>query len=243
MTSELLDLDGGAGLLELRLDRIGLVLRHTLLDGIGRTVDEILGLLQAEPGDRTDDLDHLDLLVARPLEDDVEGRLLLGGLGAVATRRGCGDRHRSGGRDAPLLLDLVLQLDQLEDRHGPERVEDRVNCGGCHYWSSPSSSVFTWLSDSAAGGSAAASASGSGLSSAAASAGASASAVAASAPELSPCASSCSIRASISPTRFCKGALNSARIVISGAVTAPSTWPRRTSSDGRVARVLTSSAD
>src|SRR5204862_2108189 len=133
-----------------------------------------------------------------------------------------GDRHRSGGGDAPLLFDLVLQLDELEDRHGPERVEDRVNCGGCHYWSSPSSSVVVCVSASAAGGSAAASTA------------ASASAAGASAPEVSPCASSCSMRASISPTRFCSGALNSARIVISGAVTAPSTWPRSTSSDGSV---------
>jgi hypothetical protein len=95
--------------------------------------DQVLGLLEAEAGDGADDLDHLDLLGARVREDDVEGRLLLGGGTAVAG--GCGgtgggDRDRSGGRDAPLLLDLVLQLDELEDRHAPELLEDRVNC--CH---------------------------------------------------------------------------------------------------------------
>src|SRR3954451_5206062 len=36
--------------------------------------------------------------------------------------------NRSGGRDAPLLLDLVLQLDQLEDGHAPELLEDGVDC-------------------------------------------------------------------------------------------------------------------
>src|SRR5262249_45217291 len=57
----LLELDGGAGLLELRLDRVGLLLVHALLDGVGRPVDEVLGLLEAEAGDRAHDLDHLDL--------------------------------------------------------------------------------------------------------------------------------------------------------------------------------------
>src|SRR3954469_5522803 len=181
----LLDLDGRAGLLELRLDRVGLVLGHALLDGIGRAVDEVLGLLETEAGDRADDLDHLDLLISGTVEDDVERRLLLDRCGAVA-RWACGcDRHRSSGRDPPLLLHLVLQLDELEDRHGPERVEDRVNCVGCHYWSSPSSSVVVSVVASAAGASA----------SGASSATASASAVGASAPEVSPCASSCSIRA------------------------------------------------
>jgi len=60
-------------------------------------------------------------------EDDVERRLLLGsGLAAPAARGGNCDR--SGGGDAPLLFDLVLQLDQLEDGHRPELLEDCVNC-------------------------------------------------------------------------------------------------------------------
>src|SRR5262249_43553830 len=69
-------------------------------------------------------------------EDDVEGGLLLR-RGAVAgcgsaTRGRHGDRRR--GRDAPLVLDLLLQLDQLEHRHAPELLEDGVNC---RHWSSP----------------------------------------------------------------------------------------------------------
>src|SRR2546423_308728 len=124
-----LELDGGACLLELGLDRVGLLLRHTLLNRLRGRVDEVLGLLEAEAGDRADDLDDLDLLAARAGEDDVEGGLLLrlGRLaaGGSAARR---DGDRSGGRDAPLLLDLVLQLDQLEDGHAPELLEDGVNC-------------------------------------------------------------------------------------------------------------------
>src|SRR5712691_164994 len=125
--ASLLELDGGAGLLELGLDAVGLLLVHALLDRLGSRVDEVLGLLEAEAGDGADDLDHLDLLPTRRGEDDVERRLLLR-LGAVAARNRTrrGDRYRSGGGDAPLLLDLVLQLDQLEDGHGPKRLEDFV---------------------------------------------------------------------------------------------------------------------
>src|SRR5215208_840728 len=79
----LLDLDGGAGLFELRLELVGLFALQALLDGLGGLVDERLGLLEPEAGGRADDLDDLDLLVARAGEDDVERRLLLGG-GAVA---------------------------------------------------------------------------------------------------------------------------------------------------------------
>src|SRR5689334_1644109 len=87
----LLEVDGGAGLLELRLDGVGLLLGDALLDRSGRAVDEVLGLLEAEAGDRAHDLDHLDLLRAGACEDDVERRLLLrlGSRGATAATR-CG---------------------------------------------------------------------------------------------------------------------------------------------------------
>src|SRR4051812_45319968 len=73
----LLDLDGSAGLLEVGLELVGLVLLETLLDGLRGLVDERLGLLEPEAGRRADDLDDLDLLVARAGEHDVECRLLL----------------------------------------------------------------------------------------------------------------------------------------------------------------------
>src|SRR3954451_10915751 len=49
---ELLELDGGAGPLELRLRLLGVLLGHLLQDRLGRTVDQVLGLLQAEVGQR-----------------------------------------------------------------------------------------------------------------------------------------------------------------------------------------------
>jgi hypothetical protein len=81
---ELLDLDGGAGLLEVGLQLVGLLALEALLDGAGGLVDERLGLLQAEAGRRADDLDDLDLLVAGAGEDDVERRLLAGAAAATA---------------------------------------------------------------------------------------------------------------------------------------------------------------
>src|SRR6516164_1908228 len=96
VSRSLLELDRGAGLFELRLDRVGLVLRDALLDGGGCAVDEVLGLLEAETGDRAHDLDHLDLLAARAREHDVERRLLLG-LGRGSTAFAGRSGHRDGG--------------------------------------------------------------------------------------------------------------------------------------------------
>src|SRR5206468_1426743 len=115
-------------LLELRLDLVGLLLRNAFLDRVRRAVDEVLGLLQAEARDRADDLDRLDLLVAGVREHDVEGGLLLLGAGAVARGRsaGCGHCHGSGGGHAPLLLELVLQLDEVEHGHATELLDELV---------------------------------------------------------------------------------------------------------------------
>src|SRR6478672_12602654 len=132
----------GARFFQLRLDLVGFLLRGALLDRLRGRVDEVLRLLEAEPGDGADDLDHLDLLAACSGEDDVERRLLLGRLAAAPAAGGRCCCNRSGGGDAPLLLDLVLQLDQLEDGHAPELLEDGVNCR--HFqasWSSVGSVV------------------------------------------------------------------------------------------------------
>ena len=61
---DLLDLHGGAGSLELRLDLGRLVLGDRLLDRLRRRLDQVLGLLQAQAGDRADLLDDVDLLGA-----------------------------------------------------------------------------------------------------------------------------------------------------------------------------------
>src|SRR6266516_1118717 len=127
--SSLLELDLGAGFFELRLDLIGLFLRRAFLDRVRRAIDQVLGFLQAQARDRADDLDHLDLLVAGAGKNDVEGGLLLLCRRAVAAgSRGtrCRHRDRSGRAHAPLLLELVLELHEIEDGHAPELLDELV---------------------------------------------------------------------------------------------------------------------
>src|SRR5512134_2069981 len=83
----LLDLDLGADLFELLLDRGRLLLGDTLLHDLGGSVHEVLGLLEAEAGDLAHDLDHVDLLVARAHEVNRELGLLLGRRGRPGGRR------------------------------------------------------------------------------------------------------------------------------------------------------------
>src|SRR4051795_313056 len=97
-TARSLDADGGAGALEGGLRLVRGVLVDLLEDRLGRAVDEVLGLLEAERRERADLLDDLDLLVADRVEDDVELVLLLGGRG-VGAGTGTG---RGGGADPPL---------------------------------------------------------------------------------------------------------------------------------------------
>src|SRR5882724_9434857 len=84
---ELLHLDGRAGVFELLLELGSLVLRHAFLDRLRRALDQILGLLEAEAGDRAHFLDHVDLLFTGRGEHDGElGLLLDGSRGGTAAR-------------------------------------------------------------------------------------------------------------------------------------------------------------
>src|SRR3954453_22139162 len=127
-TNRLLQLDAGAGLLELALELLALVAVHGLLDGLGRLVHEGLRLLEAEARGGTDDLDHLDLLLACAGEDDVDGRRLLLDRGTVS---GGG---RGGGRDgrrghSEFFLKRLDQLGQLENRHLLDLVDQFCSSG------------------------------------------------------------------------------------------------------------------
>src|SRR6185503_19616510 len=113
-TEKLLQLDGAAGILDLLLDLLGLVLVDAFLDRLGRALDQRLRLAEAKPGDRADFLDHVDLLAAVAGQDDVELGLLFGGRsGGTGSSRSSGDRGR--GRDAPLLFERFGEIRGLED--------------------------------------------------------------------------------------------------------------------------------
>src|SRR3954451_10065833 len=123
----LLDGDRGAGALEGGPSLVGGVLGDLLQDRLRRAVDQVLRLLEAERGQAAHLLDHLDLLVAGALEDDVELVLLLGGGGTTVAGttggRGGRDGDRSSGGDLEGLLELLHEVGELEQRHLLERVE------------------------------------------------------------------------------------------------------------------------
>src|SRR5690606_16323716 len=99
MGTRSLELDGGAGALEGLLGLLRRSLVDLLKDGLGCTVNEVLGLLQAEGGQRTDLLDDLDLLLAGGGQNDVElVLLLLGSSVATAGGGGSGTGNGNGGR-------------------------------------------------------------------------------------------------------------------------------------------------
>src|SRR3989442_14153066 len=110
--SVLFHLDRGARVFELFLHRGGLVLADVLFHRLGRAVDKVLGLLEAEACELADGLDDVDLRRARFLEYHRELGLLLGlgGRGrAASAAAGCGHRDRRCG-DAPPLLEGLAEL-------------------------------------------------------------------------------------------------------------------------------------
>ena len=119
----LLDFDRSASGLEGILGLLGIFLGRAFEHGLRGRLDEILGFLEAEPGERADLFDHLDLLVTGSGEDDVEVRLLLG-LFSTTTGGGSGgdsDAYGRSGGDLKLLLnrlDQLVCLDQGQARDG-----------------------------------------------------------------------------------------------------------------------------
>src|SRR2546430_4871871 len=109
----LLQLDGAAGILDLLLDLLGLVLVDAFLDRVGSARDQRLRLAEAKTGDHALFLDHVDLLAAVTGEDDVELGLL---FGSRSSRTGSGRSggNRSSGRDAPFLFERLGEIRGFE---------------------------------------------------------------------------------------------------------------------------------
>ena len=93
LQKNLLQLDLAAGLFDLLLHSLGIVLGQAFLQGVGHALDGSLGLGQAQTGDFADDLDDLDLLSGvEASQDHVElGLLLSSGSSSAssAKRRSC----------------------------------------------------------------------------------------------------------------------------------------------------------
>ena len=115
---ELLDGDRRARGLELVLASSAASLATFSSSG-GGGVDKVLGLLETQAGDDlADNLDDADLLLTGGLEDDVELRLLLAGLGGG--RGGCTRRGRDGDRSGR--GDLEGLLERLDELRQPNSV-------------------------------------------------------------------------------------------------------------------------
>src|SRR6187455_680741 len=103
----LLDRHLGAGILELLLHRLDVGLGHAFLDQGGRTLDQVLGFLQAQTRELTDDLDDADLLVRRVFRQrDGELGLLLDGGSRRCTGGGSDSGHGGGSGHTELLLEV-----------------------------------------------------------------------------------------------------------------------------------------
>src|SRR5260370_6785373 len=109
LTSHLLEFHLGPRPFQLGPDLLRLVLAHAFLDRLWRTLDQILGLLEAQAGERAHLLDHLDLLVADGGTHGGELGLLFDWRGGgPAGSGGAGDRRP--GRYAPPLLQHFCQV-------------------------------------------------------------------------------------------------------------------------------------
>src|SRR6476619_3349553 len=116
--ASLLDLDFGADVLELLLDRRRFFLRDSFLNRLGRALDQVLRFLQAEARDLANDFDDIDLVAAHFGQRRRELGLLLGGSRCAAgCRAAAGYCHGHGRRrrHAELLLELLHELRELED--------------------------------------------------------------------------------------------------------------------------------
>src|SRR6185369_7352450 len=110
----LLQFDGAAGIFDLLLELLSLVLVDAFLDRLRGALDQRLGFAEAKPGDRADFLDDVDLLATVAGQDDVEFGLLFSGR-AGSSGGGRRSGNRGGGGNAPLLFERLGEIRGFED--------------------------------------------------------------------------------------------------------------------------------
>src|SRR4030042_1441979 len=136
----LLHFDRSTSLFELLLHGGCFVFRNTLLHRLGNTLNKVLCFFQPQPGQFSDNLDHLDLLVAEAGQNQIEFRLLLCRSSFRArsgSRHGHGThRHRHRGLDPELLLKRLYEVSGLEQSESANLFSDSLNI--CHLGNPPS---------------------------------------------------------------------------------------------------------
>ena len=115
VVTKLLDFNFSTCLLELALDRLSLLLGDTLLNGLGSTVDQRLGIAQRQTCDLLNDLDHLEFRLTCVFQDDIERRLLGGGSLAGT---GCGSSSPYCTVSSPPKASCTRRLPISTARHG-----------------------------------------------------------------------------------------------------------------------------
>src|SRR5699024_5957395 len=109
------------------LGLLGVFLRSAFEDGLGSSVDEVLGFLESEGGESTNFLDDGNLLLAGRFEDDVEcGLLFSSGFSATSGSRSSGNGGRSGSLDVELFFELLDELGQFDEGELLESLEELV---------------------------------------------------------------------------------------------------------------------
>jgi hypothetical protein len=86
--TRLLDFDLGACVFQLLLEGFCVSLGNAFLDRLRSAINQILGFLEAQAGNCTDDLDDFNLLVAGASQDDGELGLLFSSSGSTSARAG-----------------------------------------------------------------------------------------------------------------------------------------------------------
>ena len=109
----LLEFDGAAGSFDLGFDVFGFCLVDAFLDSLWSCFDQCLGFGQAEAGDGTDFLDHLDLLAAVARQDDVEFGLLFSSLASCSGW--AGNSNSCSGANAPGFFQCGSKFSRLKD--------------------------------------------------------------------------------------------------------------------------------
>src|SRR5512133_1677897 len=132
--------DAGASSLQSLSGLVCGLLVDLLQHGLGGSLNQVLGLLETEAGERAHLLDHLDLLIAGSLEDDVDlvaGLFLCRGRLAAAGGWSCGgDRYRSGCGHPECGLEFLDELTELDQGQLLESVKELGSAELRHDWAS-----------------------------------------------------------------------------------------------------------
>src|SRR5262245_11856392 len=136
VASCLLNFDCCASFSELLLNGFSFVFVYAFFDWLRCTFDQILGFLQSEARDFTDNLNDADLIAADRCQDDIELGLLFGWgrCGCTAAATGCRRCGHCGGRgtDTKSFFEAFDKLGGFEQRQSLDLFDNALNLRHCN---------------------------------------------------------------------------------------------------------------